>query len=514
MNKKVLIILLVFLLAISSVACGSGQVSTKEQDSTITGEENERLELSNEKIKIVIMTTEFVNAPKSGDQLSYTELAKRTGVEIEFQEFPSSQYSEKVNLVISSGEYPDVMKTNLNTIAKYADDGIFTQLNDLYEKYGQNVLKEFQKDPNLIKDLKDDKGRMWFIPRIDWCKLHMSMVVNDMLLKQANREMPTSIDEFYDTLVAFKALGDDIIPWGAGQWTGMFQHIYNAFGTSEGSLAYEDKYYAYAPYQLQEKTKACLKFIAKCYKEKLIDQEYYSLSDDDKAPKLLSGKVGFANFWEDHTVFGPGKRYGTEHNYLFMNALKGPFGDQIHDHRHPISDIFVIPSASKYAARIIQMYDFMATDDGKTIMNWGVEGDTFITENGVRKYTDKIMKHEVGPINGRRNFGLDPIGMFYIMDVDSWAESVDIETVEQIKAKEPYLKKVYPYLTPTTEESIRLSEIMTDVNTLRSEMFQKFIVGELDIDQEWDNMIKKMEAMGIQEAIEIYNAMFERWKNR
>jgi len=69
-------------------------------------------------------------------------------------------------------------------------------------------------------------------------------------------------------------------------------------------------------------------------------------------------------------------------------------------------------------------------------------------------------------------------------------------------------------LTPTTEESIRLSEIMTDVNTLRSEMFQKFIVGELDIDQEWDNMIKKMEAMGIQEAIEIYNAMFERWKNR
>jgi len=226
MIKKIVIILLVFLFVISSVACGSGQTSMKEtkQESTAAEEENGKFELSNERIKIVIMTTEFVNAPKSGDQLSYTELAKRTGVEIEFQEFPSSQYSEKVNLVISSGEYPDVMKTDLNTIAKYSDDGIFTQLNDLYEKYGQHALKEFQKDPNLIKDLKDDKGRMWFIPRIDWCKLHMSMVVNDMLLKQANREIPTTIDEFYDTLVAFKALGDDIIPWGAGQWTGMFQH--------------------------------------------------------------------------------------------------------------------------------------------------------------------------------------------------------------------------------------------------------------------------------------------------
>jgi len=268
-----------------------------------------------------------------------------------------------------------------------------------YEQYGKNVLKEFNKDPNLARDVKDDKGRIFMIPRLDWCNLSTSMFVNDLFLEKANKEIPTTIDEFYETLVAFKALGDDIIPWGAGQWTSMFQYVFNSFGTSEGTLAYQGKL-VYAPYELQEKTKACLEFIAKCYKEKLIDQEYYTLSDDDKLPKIMSGKLGFMNQWEDGSgTYGP----------------------------------------------------------------------------------------------GRRHFGLDPIGMFYVMDVKSWAESVHPTTVELIADKEPYItnKKEYPFLTPTNEESIRISEIMTDIGSIRSEMFQKFIVGELDIDQEWDIMIKK-----------------------
>lgn len=514
MLRKGFIAVLVFMM-IAMAACGSGQTQTEGTESSQTVAANGTEELSNEPITVKMVTWEYMYAPVSEDQLAYKEMAKKTNVTLDVQTVPLDQYSEKLNMIVASREFPDILRADgEGFVWKHANDGIFRQLNDLYEKYGQNVLKQFSKNPMILKNMKDDQGRIFVIPRIDWSYMYTCMFINVDFLKQVGKEIPTTIDEFYDVLVAFKGLGKDVIPWGAGTyWANTYEQILLSFGTSEGLFFEGDAYYA--PYELQDRTKAWLKFMNKVYGEGLLDQEYYIRSSDEVNAQFESGVMGVTNSWQDGIEWvAEGGPMGL--NYAPMKPLKGPYGHQIINYTFPVNDLFLISATSKHAERIMQYYDYMATDEGLELMNWGVKGDTFEIVNGAKKYTDKIMKDESqDPVNTKRRNGIDPIGMFCIMDFDAWAETVGPKTVEFIRSLEPYWAKMEkPALAGTEEENIRLAEIMSDVDSLRSEMYQKFIVGELDIDKEWDGMISKMKQMGIEEAIKIYKDQYKRWTNR
>ena len=55
---------------------------------------------------------------------------------------------------------------------------------------------------------------------------------------------------------------------------------------------------------------------------------------------------------------------------------------------------------------------------------------------------------------------------------------------------------------------------MTDVNTYRDEMFDKFVMGAEPIDNSFDNFVKTIEGMGIQEALDIQQAAYDRYLKR
>jgi putative aldouronate transport system substrate-binding protein len=465
-----------------------------------------------EKVKLTFMTSEYSNAPIDPTVLSYAELAKRMNVEFEFQLVPGDQYEEKVNMVIAAKELPDFMKAQPSQVSKYYDDGVFVQLNDLYEQYGQNALKEFEKYPGMLQNLKDDKGRMFVLPRIDSSGVSTIDFINKDYLDKIGKDVPKTTDELYTVLKEFKNLDKGTSPWVGAYYCALEQHIYEAFGTSTEWLAYKGEM-NYGPYTLQDRTKEALQYLNKCYSEGLIDKEYFSLKAEDVLAKMKSGKAGMFGSWQDGAgMYAKGGEFGI--NYVPLVAIAGPHGDRLISYREPISDTFLITTASKHPERVMQIYDYMATDEGNTLMNWGVEGDTFVIKDGKKVYTDKVLKHEAGVINGRRYFGLDPIFVPYIMDLDSWGQSVSEPVVKLIDELKAFRGIEYPSLASTAEETKRLAEIMTDINTLVTENFQKFIVGKLDINKDWDGMIDKMKKMGIDEAVSIKRAQYDRWKNR
>ncbi len=531
MKRRILTCLMavVFLFFLFTGCSGEKQETTpSDSDLTETAKpQSEQTQETGEEapaaITLKVFTGDFVGAPLEESQLSYQEIGKRLNIKFDFELVSSEVYNEKTNLIISSQDYPDLMHINdWAIVEKYSDDGIFTDLKDLYEQYGQNVINEINDhDPNLINDLKDDKGRMFAISRIDWSMLNTSLFVDIDLLNQIGMDKPTTIDEMYDCMVAMKALGDDICPYGAGIWTESdLQPIYTAFGTTEplstsgyGGWITLDGVRHYAMYTLQEETKAALKWINKCYSEELIDQEYYTISDDDAKAKLVDGKVGFSNEWQDGVdIFA--KNGGWEMSLEPMLPVEGPFGDTLLDYRYPIVAKFVVPTDSEYAVEIMKMYDYFATEEGKTLMNWGVEGDTFVIDDGQKKYTDKIMKAENDAGTERRLYGLDSIYFPHFMDYDSWSQTVSEGVVNLINDSKYAFKIEYPAISRTAEEAKEMSEIMTDIEMLVDEYVQRFIVGQLDIDEEWDSLISRMEDMGIQRAIEISDAQMERWVNR
>lgn len=60
----------------------------------------------------------------------------------------------------------------------------------------------------------------------------------------------------------------------------------------------------------------------------------------------------------------------------------------------------------------------------------------------------------------------------------------------------PYLKTAFPAARFTAEESNELALITTDLNSYLDQQITKFIIGELDIDENFDSFVEEAMAMG------------------
>lgn len=75
----------------------------------------------------------------------------------------------------------------------------------------------------------------------------------------------------------------------------------------------------------------------------------------------------------------------------------------------------------------------------------------------------------------------------------------------------PYLKTAFPAARFTAEESNELALITTDLNSYLDQQITKFIIGELDIDENFDSFVEEAMAMGGTRFEEIYQTAYDRW---
>lgn len=225
--------------------------------------------------------------------------------------------------MMASGNYPDIIQWQHNNslgyvggVAQMYADGIIIELNDVIDQYMPNYKKLLEENPQVAKTLMDDEGRyLYFTPinplvtdlekaSVTWWGL---MMRKDWL-ENVGMEAPTTIDEWYDVLTAFKE-GDpngnseqDEIPFDAG--SGGLLLFMPAFGITNGWYVNpETGKVGYGQYS--EEYKAYLETMAKWYAEGLVQNVYADENGtlaDSADPNLyadLAGSwKGLANFWE------------------------------------------------------------------------------------------------------------------------------------------------------------------------------------------------------------------------
>ena len=69
-------------------------------------------------------------------------------------------------------------------------------------------------------------------------------------------------------------------------------------------------------------------------------------------------------------------------------------------------------------------------------------------------------------------------------------------------------KYAIPALSFTPEESEEIGEITTNINTYAEEMALRFITGDASLD-EYDDFVARLNDLGMQRLIEIYQGGFE-----
>lgn len=498
--KRVSVLLLVLTLAFSSLSVGAMAESRADE----------------EPYEIRFMIGEQFSAPVTNNLEVIKILEEKTNTIINVTNVAQADLEVKVQTALSAGDTPDVVELwNYDLAAVYAANGLFLAMDEYADKY-TNLQRWWEQYPSIEKNSRFDDGKLYVLPKIDTRVFLVHLTINQDWLDEAGLAKPADLDEFYDTLTVFKENHPDGTPFGVGQYTGPYgivDQILYAYDVQRGFNLYSDgETYTFGLYTFADNTRQAMNYLAKLYADKLIDQQMFSITEDEVTKKVSNGEVGVFTSWEMYELYGAGGSFGT--NYAPLAALKGPDGNSHDRGTAPTGVPFYITSGCKNPDAVMRLFDYIYSEEGVKLMNWGIEGDTFVEQDGGYAYTDKILKHELGPSTGRYATGLaTPHFPCVALKESEYAAILPMSQEREILLDGVKYPDT-PIITGTDDENEIITAVMMDVNKYVEESIPKFVTGEWNTDSDFDSFIDQLRRMGIEDAIAIKETQFARWNSR
>ncbi|MGX7333701.1 extracellular solute-binding protein [Enterococcus alcedinis] len=549
MNKKKILIGLVSC-GILLAACGVG--NEKNDESTTPEKETTGIKLGTVgEFPVVEETLEMtMMGPGAGmaewkDMAVFQSMADKTNIEFSFTTPPMADFATKLNLAFASGDLPDVLfGTDANNLTpememQYGEQGILIPLEELIEENMPNFHKILEENPEIRKSITTPSGHIYtlpFIPRGStsiWPRWPL-WYNGEWLDALGVKELPKTTDEFYDLLVRFRDEDPngngkkDEIPFTDEKMDSRLW-LLGAFGLTDRTIEEIDGTVVYAP--ITENYKEFLIYMNKLYSEKLIDQEVYSQSGEQKKAKGQNNQLGVFPDW--YSMFTTGK---TEKEAI-NDPMFFPLTSDINKERiAPASTrlgraTFAITSKNPSPEASLRWVDYFYTPEGSDFLNVGPEGALWeYAENDqgerVRVFTEGVdidntedSRSKVTPDYGipvpKMSFPgsektYTPIIANANDKVDtSFNDFIEEQTNEKI---EPFAKVTFPLLYLTTEESEKVRDIATDLKAYVEQMEAKFITG-LEPIENWDKYVETIEGMDVATYVEVYQGAYDRWEN-
>ncbi|TDF99510.1 extracellular solute-binding protein [Paenibacillus piri] len=474
--------------------------------------------------------------PKAAHEMPYdkmdvfVKLEEKTNVHIDWDNPPAENFKERVNLVMASGDLPDmIVQTPITEVLKYAQMGAIIDLNDLIEKNAPNLTALMKKYPNIKKWISTPEGKIYYLPRLyaDDESSRPSRINNPLQIRQdwlekLNLKEPVTTDEWYTVLKAFKEKDPngngkmDEIPYSTNG-IGFVRNLSRAWDVEDTFyIPKGSKEIRFGP--IEDRFKEALTWINQLYKEGLLDKEF--ATNDEKAFQskvsqnlvgsyrgLLGGHLRAFNETLPKTI--PGfKLVGTI-------PMKGPHGDQ----REPLGGIVggahtVITKSNKNPAEAVKWLDYFYGPEGSAFLSFGPEeGKTFTKEPGGRyHYSDFVQKNPNG-MSAKQAIGtFSPIQSAWpvLHHPDTTLEMNPSFNVDAMNKIAPYALDGIPELGFKKEDDEVRRQVMNDVQTYVDEMIIKFIMGNEPLSN-WDAYVKRVKSMGIDKVLKIYNDTYTAW---
>ncbi|MBE7030456.1 MAG: extracellular solute-binding protein [Ruminococcaceae bacterium] len=142
-------------------------------------------------------------------------LKENTGVNINFIHPPQGQESSQFNIVVSSGQMPDIMSYNWATYANGGTagavrDNLIIPINTILEKGGAPGLKALlDSDPVWKDNVYTDEGWLPGFPAVGAKSqtVYYGPMIRKDLLDKVGMAVPETVEEMDKVLYAFKDLG-------------------------------------------------------------------------------------------------------------------------------------------------------------------------------------------------------------------------------------------------------------------------------------------------------------------
>ncbi|MBM7585543.1 putative aldouronate transport system substrate-binding protein [Bacillus pakistanensis] len=452
------------------------------------------------------------------DWATFKEAAEKTGIKLKGTAPKSSTNSvEAFNLMIASGEIPELVHGQKKYLNKFGMEGAFLPLNDLIKEHAPNIQKYIEEDEAFLKANQGPDGNLYMVPYISDGVVAETYFIRQDWLDKLNLETPQNVDEFYNVLKAFKEKD----PNGNGKQDEVpYFSESNILGLSSLWGAFDDVYIEngeikYGPYE--NKFSTAMENLAAWYEEGLLDQEIFTRQKSREY--LLGNNLGGASRYYPGSTAGYNdtlKESVPGINFVVMSPPENTEGKRIEPTKRSDygNNLGVAISAEvENPEKMIKYLDFFYSEEGRRLMNYGIEGETYEMKNGKPQFTEKALTANDGNIvENLRSYGAQvPFSFHQDFEYEKlWMNPIAVKGIEEY-TKGDYFIEEMPNLSFTEEEEKILTDIGTQIRTYKSETVQKWIMGADKINH--DEFKKRLQDMGFEKFIEVYNEAYKRYQN-
>ena len=463
-------------------------------------------------------------ATNFGEVELYQELSKRTGVELEFIHPTAGQENEQFNIMLSSGDLPDLLERDFTKYKggpqKAIDEKIIIEIDEYLDQYSPNYKKVLEEHPDWDKQVMTDSGKHYTYA---WFRGDDSLMcwsgpqIRKDLLDQAGLPVPETIEEWDTALRAFKDMG---VPYPLTSGGLKFNDTFSgAFGISE--YYYQDDGVVKLGI-LEPAYKEYLSLMATWYQDGLLDPDFFAQDAKTLDSKIASGKVGAY-------IGAAGSSMG---NYIPLLQKQGATlvgtkypvmkkGDQPEFGQkdfayYPMTSVAITTKCENKEAAA-KFLDYGYSEEGHMLYNFGIEGVSYEMVDGYPKYTELItnnpdnltMQHAMG------RYMASAYGGPFIQDKRYYEQYLPYE--EQKEAVSLWSQQTGEHRIPTVSYTPEETEIIANVGTETSsfvdESLLKFITGQTSMDQ-FDQFVEELKKLGIEKLIAANQSALERYNSR
>lgn len=469
---------------------------------------------ASEPVTLTVMLSESSTVKIDPEAPGHKAITEKTGIRINWEAVPASDYTQKVRTLIATNSVPDIALIAPADYNDFGYSGAFLELDGLIEKHIPNFKAVMGKNA-WINKLRID-GKLFTFPTVsrdDVTKAPLMFIRTD-LLKKHNLAVPTTFDELYRTLAALKKAYPTSVPLTC-RGSGSLGDTLYSLGTGAGLYFDPDVSggsYVYGP--ASTRYRDALAYLNRLYSEKILDPDYAVTSMQQWVEKNSGGK-GF--FGYDNPIYIVRMNSGlktADPNAAFemipvvqsAGGLRRFLMYIVHPTRY-----WVIGSRSTQAVEAARLFNWLYSDEGCDIRSFGIEGVHYDRVNGRNVFKKELLDKYAA--QGDAYTGIQSaVGIAFATFVPYYDnELLKVTQIPEVQkwwfqdiANDP--DRDYPTIDPqfSPAQRERVKDIKAALGTLEKEAFDKFIMGAWPMSQ-FDDIAKKMRELGATELEKIYN---------
>lgn len=511
--KRGLICILAMMMLLSG--CGGDKKTTEFSDSSTRSLTHK---ITDEPLELTILYQ-----PPAQENNIFTEAFDRTNVSLKFELGKNNtNFDQALALAVASKDLTDIVYTyKREAFVEYGMTGATIPLNDLIDKHAPNIKKFLDENPDTKKFITAPDGNIYYIPFIQELSASLGWFIREDWLDNLGLEKPNTLDEFYNVMVAFRDKDPngngikDEVPYFTSQSNviSVASDFCGLFDASTG-FKYEGNKVIYGPYEPQFLN--MVKTLSKWYEEGLLDEELFTRKSQREY--FLGNNLGGIT----HNWFTSTAGFNTTVGKNIEGFRFVPFAppENVNGERvEPASRVktgsegWAITSNCKHPVEAIKYFDYWWSKEGKISASYGIEGITYNMVDGEPKFTEEFLKStDPQPMNLLREYR-SPMNWGVINLASSELEMAHPYAQEGMKMyiENGYIPEKNVQLVYTEEEQELVTKYKGQVETHLSEMLQRWIVGNTDIELSYELFIKEMKSFGADEYLKIQQKAYERY---